>query len=379
MTLPLGFPSPGPNKVCKLIKSLYGLKQASRKWFEKLSLVLLQCGYRQANADHTLFLKSDSSSFTALLVYVDDIILVGNSLSEFASIKRVLDDRFKIKDLRLLRYFLGLEVANSAHEISLCQRKYCLELLQDSGLTTSKPASTPLDPTIHLHQDDGQSFSDIPAYHRLVGRLLYLTTTRPDIAFATQQVSQLMASPTMQHFKAVMRVVRYLKASLGRGLFFSCSSEVQILGFSDADWGGAMQTPASLSVDTASSLAIPSFRGNLRSKEQCHDLLQKLSIVHWPLPPVSFNGQSICQLISIFSSLALLFYTVIVRVRSTLPPIQSSMSELSTQTLIVTLFARSLNLVLCDCFQFPLVISVQTSSLRLCLLNLLFPSYPSLD
>ena len=129
MTLPLGFPSPGPNKVCKLTKSLYGLKQASRKWFEKLSTELLQCGYKQATADHTLFLKHDSSSFTTLLVYVDDILLAGNSLSEFAYIKKVLDDKFRIKDLGLLKYFLGLEIAHSTRGISLCQRKYCLELL----------------------------------------------------------------------------------------------------------------------------------------------------------------------------------------------------------------------------------------------------------
>ena len=154
-----------------------------------MSTELLQCGYRQATADHTLFLKSDSSSFTALLIYVDDILLAGNSLSEFAYIKKVLDNKFKITDLGLLKYFLGLEVAHSAKGISLCQRIYCLELLQDSGLLASKPAATPLDPAVHLHQDGGQPYPDIPAYQRLVGRLLYLTTTRPNIAFATQQLS----------------------------------------------------------------------------------------------------------------------------------------------------------------------------------------------
>ena len=114
MTLPLGFPAPGPNKVCKLTKSLYGLKQASRQWFEKLSQVLLECGYTQAFADHNLFIKQGSSTFTALLVYVDDIILAGNSLAEFDSIKRILDSKFCIKDL-------GLEVAHSSAGITICQ------------------------------------------------------------------------------------------------------------------------------------------------------------------------------------------------------------------------------------------------------------------
>ena len=126
-------------------------------------------------------------------------------------------------------------MAHSTRGISLCQRKYCLELLQDSGLSASKPVATPLDPVIHLHQDGGQSYPDIPAYRCLVGRLLYLTSTRPDIAFATQQHSQFMANPTMQHYKAAMRVVRYLKASPGRGLLFSRKYEVQLLGFSDVD------------------------------------------------------------------------------------------------------------------------------------------------
>ena len=109
MTLPLGCPSLSPNKDCKLAKSLYGLKQAGRKWFEKLSNNVFQCGYQQATADHMLFLKYNFSSFTALLVYVDYILLASNSLSELTYIKKVLDDKFKIKDLGPLKYFLRLE------------------------------------------------------------------------------------------------------------------------------------------------------------------------------------------------------------------------------------------------------------------------------
>ena len=98
---------------------------------------------------YTLFLKIDSSTFTTFLVYVDDIILAGNSLTKFASIRQVLNEKFKIKNLGLSKYFLGLEVAHLARGISLCQRKYCLKLLQDLGLSTSKPTSTSLDPAIH--------------------------------------------------------------------------------------------------------------------------------------------------------------------------------------------------------------------------------------
>jgi hypothetical protein len=115
---------------------------------------------------------------------VDDIILAGNSLEEFQRIKRLLDSEFKIKDLGQLKYFLGIEVAHSKLGITICQRKYCLDLLHDTGLLGAKPAKTPLDNSVKLHQDDTPPYEDIAGYRRLVGKLLYLTTTRPDIAFS---------------------------------------------------------------------------------------------------------------------------------------------------------------------------------------------------
>lgn len=113
MILPHGVTSSKPNQVCKLLKSLYSLKQASRKWYEKLTSIILQQNYTQASADHSLFTKQTDSSFTVILVYIDDIILAGNSLSEFQHIKSILHASFKIKDLGQLNYFLGLEVAHS--------------------------------------------------------------------------------------------------------------------------------------------------------------------------------------------------------------------------------------------------------------------------
>ena len=153
MTIPPGVPHSHHNQVCKLNKSLYGLKQASRKWYEKLTNILLSNGYKQAAFDASLFIKHTHSSFTILLVYVDDVILAGNTLFEFNIIKGVLHDAFKIKDIGQLKYFLGLKVAHSKSGISLCQRKYCLDLLDDSGLIGSKPMNTPFDPSIKLHSD----------------------------------------------------------------------------------------------------------------------------------------------------------------------------------------------------------------------------------
>lgn len=153
MVIPQGFPNSKPNKVCKLLKSLYGLKQASCKWFERLSGVLSQCGYSQTPSDHSLFVKQTASSFTALLVYVDDIVLAGTSLLEFSELKAKLHSAFGIKDLGILKFFLGLEAAHSSKGISLCQRQYCLDLLTDSGLLGCKPVSTQMEVGTHLHQD----------------------------------------------------------------------------------------------------------------------------------------------------------------------------------------------------------------------------------
>ncbi|CAJ2643328.1 unnamed protein product [Trifolium pratense] len=247
MTIPEGVVAPKPNQVCKLLKSLYGLKHASRKWYERLTSLLVQQGYTQSTSDYSLFTLKHDHSFTALLVYVDDIILAGDSLSEFARIKQILDREFKIKDLGQLKYFLGLEVAHSQSGISICQRKYCLDLLKDTGLIGSKPAPTPLDHSTKIHQDSSAAYEDIGGYRRLIGKLLYLTTTRPDISFATQQLSQFLSSPTITHYDTACRVVRYLKGTPGRGLFFPRSSSLQLLGFADADWANCLDTRSSTS------------------------------------------------------------------------------------------------------------------------------------
>ncbi|KAK2406745.1 putative mitochondrial protein [Trifolium repens] len=236
-----------PNQVCKLQKSLYGLKQASRKWNEKLTSLLLREGYEQSTADYSLFTLTKDANFTALLVYVDDIILAGNDLGEISRIKTILDSNFKIKDLGVLKYFLGLEIAHSQLGITISQRKYCLDLLQESGLLWSKPAITPLDPSAKLHQDDSKPYEDVSSYRRLIGKLLYLTNTRPDISFATQQLSQFLQKPTMSHYKAACRVVRYLKMNPGKGLFYPRDSDIQVLGYSDADWAGCVDTRRSTS------------------------------------------------------------------------------------------------------------------------------------
>ena len=144
MTPPPGFTMERHIQVCRLTKSLYGLKQANRQWFAKLYSFLISTGFSQSKFGYFLFTRKTLTTFTILLVYVDDIILAGSSLSEIERIKGLLNDSFKIKDLGKLKYFLGLEVTRSRKGIHLCQKKYILDILTKTGMLESKPCSTPL-------------------------------------------------------------------------------------------------------------------------------------------------------------------------------------------------------------------------------------------
>ena len=148
MELPPGFHDMlGRKKICKLKKSLYGLKQSPRAWFEKFTRAIRRFEYTQSQGDHTLFFKhSTDEKITALIVYVDDIIVTGNDFDEIRRLKRMLAEEFEIKDLGKLRYFLEIEVARSSKGIFLSQRKYVLDLLQEAGMLGCKPSDTPIDP-----------------------------------------------------------------------------------------------------------------------------------------------------------------------------------------------------------------------------------------
>ncbi|GAU38555.1 hypothetical protein TSUD_320270 [Trifolium subterraneum] len=224
-------------------KALIALLQGSQSLpSHSLNHITTNSGYKQSKADYSLFTKQSNTGFTAILVYVDDLVLGGTDINEINNIKSLLDAKFSIKDLGQLKYFLGFEVARSHNGISLCQRKYILDLLQDTGLLAAKPCSTPMQPQIQLHKGSGILLSDPTAYRRLIGRLLYLTHTRPEISYAVSKLSQFLDSPTDAHMLAGLHILRFLKNHPGQGLFFSSSSSLTLKGFSDSDWGACPDT-----------------------------------------------------------------------------------------------------------------------------------------
>ncbi|KAB2612568.1 hypothetical protein D8674_034884 [Pyrus ussuriensis x Pyrus communis] len=172
MSLPPGFGRKGETRVCKLHKSLYGLKQASRQWFIKLSCALRKAGYQQSKADYSLFVRNHDGKFTALLVYVDDIILAGNNIQAIEDTKSFLMKQFKLKDLGQLRYFLGIEIARSSKGITLSQRKYALEILEDAGHLGAKPATSPMEQNLSLRKDEGQWRRSIVQWQQLVVKFM---------------------------------------------------------------------------------------------------------------------------------------------------------------------------------------------------------------
>lgn len=241
MEQPPGFVAQGESRgfVCKLHKSLYGLKQSPRAWFSRFSHVIQQFGMIRSDKDHSVFYKhSSSGQCIYLLVYVDDIIITGNDHDGIKRLKYHLFQHFQTKDLGPLRYFLGIEVARSRAGIAISQRKYALDILKETGMLDCKPVDTPMDPNVKLVTDQGEPYSDPGRYRRLVGKLNYLTMTRPDISFAVSVLSQFLNSPLNSHWDAIVRILRYIKGSPGKGLVYENRGHTEILAYSDADWAG---------------------------------------------------------------------------------------------------------------------------------------------
>ena len=246
MTIPLGLSSSSSSDVCKLNRSLYGLKQAPRAWFDKFRSILLQFSFKQSAYDSSLFFCKTSLGIVLLLVYVNDIVITRTDSTLITRLQQHLQASFHMKDLGPLTYFLCLEVHTESSGIFLNQHKYTQDLIALVGLQDTSSMDTPMEVNMKYRQEEGDLLFDPTMYRQLVGSLNYLTITRPDISFAVQQVSQFMKAPRHLHFVASRRIIRYLRGSSRRGLFFPHGTSLRLVAYSDVDWVGCPDTRRSV-------------------------------------------------------------------------------------------------------------------------------------
>jgi hypothetical protein len=218
---PPGFEDPAhPNKVYKVIKALYGLYQAPRAWYERLSTFLLQYGYRRGAIDKTLFIKRDKKDIMLVQFYVDDIIFGATKQSIVKEFEELMQQDFQMSSMGELTFFLGLQVKQSSSGIFISQDKYVTDILIRFNFTTVKPASTPIDANKPLGKDEDGDVVDVKLYRSMIGCLMYLIASRPDITFAVCLCARYQVSPKVSHMNAVKRTSRYLRhqPKLGCGI-----------------------------------------------------------------------------------------------------------------------------------------------------------------
>ena len=182
-----------------------------------------------------------------LIIYVDDMIVTGDDADERQALQTYLSREFEMKNLGPLKYFLGIEVLRSKRGIFLSQRKYTLDLLNEVGMLGSKPSDTHAAENVKLGTFPDQIPTNKEQYQRLVEQLMYLAHTRPDLAYALSVVSQFMHAPSEEHMNAVTRILRYLKSSPGKGIMFTKGDNLDIEGYTDADWAGSIDDRRSTS------------------------------------------------------------------------------------------------------------------------------------
>ena len=241
MQQPEGYVKPGEEHlVCKLQKSLYGLKQSSRCWNKASRECIEKIGFIQASADPCVFIRKDA--LTIIGVHVDDLMIIARNMTEMKSVKDSLKLQFKMKDMGELHYYVGVCIVQDVKnkQVHLHQGQYIEKMLEKYKQTEAKPVSTPADLNVKLQKEDGFSRPvDATSYQSMVGSLLYAAiATRPDIAQAVGVVSKFCANPTQNHLTAAKRILRYLKATAYLGLSYKKCANGNLIGYSDADWAG---------------------------------------------------------------------------------------------------------------------------------------------
>lgn len=248
MFQPPGFVDPArPQDVCLLHKSLYGLKQAPRAWYQRFATYATKIGFKQSKSDASLFVYNKGKEIAYLLLYVDDIGLTASTNTLLRSIITALHSEFSMTDLGILHYFLGIAITRDKDGMFLSQHNYAADIINRAGMNGCNHASTPVDTSSKLAESTGAPVADPTMYRSLAGALQYLTFTRPDIAYAVQQVCLHMHDPREPHLNALKRIIRYIKGTITHGLRLTPTNLSNITAYTDADWAGCSTTRRSTS------------------------------------------------------------------------------------------------------------------------------------
>ncbi|GKE32824.1 retrovirus-related pol polyprotein from transposon TNT 1-94, partial [Tanacetum coccineum] len=235
---PDGFVDPDfPNHVYRLKKALYGLKQAPRAWYDKISSFLIEHHFTKGIVNPTLFTRRHGDDILLVQIYVDDIIF-GSTKPVFAKrFEKLMKYNFEMSMIGEMKFFLGLQVHQSPRGIFICQSQYTMDILKKHGMEKCDTISTPM-ATTKLDADLQGTPVDQTKYHSMIGGLMYLTASRPDIAFATFVCARYQARPTEKYLKEVKRIFRYLRQSINMGLWYSKDSGFELIAYVDADHAG---------------------------------------------------------------------------------------------------------------------------------------------
>ncbi|KAG8477669.1 hypothetical protein CXB51_027663 [Gossypium anomalum] len=240
---PQGFVVSGKEQmVYRLKKALYGLKQAPRAWYARIDSYLVSLGFNRSVNEPTLYVKKNEAEIQLIVsLYVDDLLVTGGDQDMLAEFKAKMMDMFEMYDLGLMTYFLGLEVRQIEGKIFLGQRTFALKVLSKFSMENCKPTSTPITVGMKLSSQGDHEPVNESTYRSLVGCLLYLTATRPDILFAVSMLSRFMHCCNVQHFQAAKRVLRYIKGTLDYGVLFNKAETLKLKGYTDSDWAGSTE------------------------------------------------------------------------------------------------------------------------------------------
>ncbi|KAK6141007.1 hypothetical protein DH2020_025245 [Rehmannia glutinosa] len=236
MEQPEGYVAPGQErKVCKLVKSLYGLKQAPKQWHEKFDSTMKSNGFKINECDKCVYIKGTTNDYVIVCLYVDDMLIMGSSHDLIVNTKNMLKRNFDMKDMGLSDVILGIKISRTSDGIVLSQSHYVESVLGRFNTFDSAPAKTPVDLSLHLAKNRGEPVSQLE-YARVIGSLMYLTNcTRPDIAYSVSKLSRFTSNPSTDHWKAVTRVLRYLKYTMNYGILYTRYPAV-LEGYCDANW-----------------------------------------------------------------------------------------------------------------------------------------------